>query len=539
MRPFRVREVIANLKYERLVEQKILPNIAKFFTTIPTKRYPKWLYDSKKSAFVHDDPNTPFMFMGLYLDGLVRKMISDNRAVDWNSACQPEQDLTATMTSATCNWKEVVHSYFNYLAQCYNKNPEHIATPADLNKWFGFLGALNKALPQFLSTDDLILFNQEYCALADTAALLGHPDIVDGNTVIDIKTTTNFKSMAEGTYLQLFSYVALMRASGLKITHMAVLLPLQLDCIRLNVSNWDSKPFLNYLMNRITTLTTFPVNQSPQQNLTLPPQVGCTVGKQNYIEHFGLRSTAGWVEVLMHIILEMEKKEPVQIMLTGRSNPTSSLTDNEASKIYRLITDNNFSLYVHAAYTINLSRPWTKKKPEDKEWAIRATIDTLQISNTIGARGIVIHTGKSKELGKTVGLANLVNNIRLTLEYATEECPLLLETPVGAGTELGATIEEFSAIYDNFTVEERKKFKVCIDTCHVFCAGYNPYEYLVRWNELQGYKTIGLIHFNDSRKTFGGCCDGHARYGTGNIGADILSRVALWCNSREIAMVTE
>ena len=127
--------------------------------------------------------------------------------------------------------------------------------------------------------------------------------------------------------------------------------------------------------------------------------------------------------------------------------------------------------------------------------------------------------------------------VRNSLSYATESCPLLLETSCGEGTEVLTKIEELGTFFYRFSVEERKKLGVCIDTCHVFAAGYQPLSYLEHWEKYCKIPII-LVHFNDSKGICGSCLDRHVYPGYGNIGVRMIE-IAKWCKSRNIQMVIE
>jgi len=115
---------------------------------------------------------------------------------------------------------------------------------------------------------------------------------------------------------------------------------------------------------------------------------------------------------------------------------------------------------------------------------------------------------------------------------------LLLETSAGEGTDICTEIQDLGEFFYRFTPEERNHLGVCVDTCHVFSAGYDPLQYLIHW-ETHCPVRIGLIHFNDSKGIRGCCRDRHERPGFGHIGLRRLCDVARWANQRNIPMVRE
>ena len=97
----------------------------------------------------------------------------------------------------------------------------------------------------------------------------------------------------------------------------------------------------------------------------------------------------------------------------------------------------------------------------------------------------------------------------------------------GKGSEIGVTFEELKAIRDGVTYPER--IGVCLDTCHVFSAGYdivnNLYGVLEEFDRVLGLELLKAIHMNDSMMPFGAHKDRHATIGDGEIGMEALLNV--------------
>ena len=82
------------------------------------------------------------------------------------------------------------------------------------------------------------------------------------------------------------------------------------------------------------------------------------------------------------------------------------------------------------------------------------------------------------------------------------------------------------------------KLGICVDTCHVYSAGFQPFDYIQRVEEIAP-GAIRLLHFNDSRYYLGSRCDAHARIGSGCIGIIELFKVANWAIKNNVPMVRE
>ena len=230
---------------------------------------------------------------------------------------------------------------------------------------------------------------------------------------------------------------------------------------------------------------------------------------------------------------------PCQMFLRNPHRGSEGITDDDFDISRHVIEANDLRYYTHAAYIINLSKPTTKRNPNSDKWIMSLLTKDLDNTNRIGGKGVVVHIGKSLDMPVTEATDKMEFYIRQALEHATEQCPLLLETAAGQGTELCVSIEELSSFYGRFSENERKVFKICVDTCHIFSAGYDPLDFLIQWEQLHP-NSIGLVHFNDSERSKGSRVDRHSYYLKGGfIGFERLMEVAAWCLEHDIDMVTE
>jgi deoxyribonuclease-4 len=153
----------------------------------------------------------------------------------------------------------------------------------------------------------------------------------------------------------------------------------------------------------------------------------------------------------------------------------------------------------------------------------------------IGAKGVVVHVGKHTTQTMEAAMAAMRANVAAVLPSATAECPLLLETPAGQGTEMLRSYEEFVGFVKSFA---NPAFRLCVDTCHVFACGHQPKEYLERL-VAEDRNLLTLVHFNDSKDVCGACKDRHAFAGTGMIGAKTMNAIAELCRTHKIPAVIE
>lgn len=132
------------------------------------------------------------------------------------------------------------------------------------------------------------------------------------------------------------------------------------------------------------------------------------------------------------------------------------------------------------------------------------------------------HTGQGEKTG-ILEVAQMLNDI-LTPEMSTT---VLIETMSGKGSEIGKTFQEIREIVDH--VERKDKIGVCLDTCHIWDAGYDVRDnldgVLAEFDEIIGLSYLRAIHLNDSMNPCGAKKDRHAKIGEGQIGAEALARV--------------
>ena len=126
-------------------------------------------------------------------------------------------------------------------------------------------------------------------------------------------------------------------------------------------------------------------------------------------------------------------------------------------------------------------------------------------------------------------------NILSITESATEKCPLLLETD--AGHSILDDPKDLCDFYNSLPESIKKKTAICLDTCHVFSAGYDPLEAFGTFND--NNVPVKLVHFNDSLYKKGCKKDRHTHIGKGQIGVQKLTEIALYCAPRFIGMLIE
>jgi deoxyribonuclease IV len=175
----------------------------------------------------------------------------------------------------------------------------------------------------------------------------------------------------------------------------------------------------------------------------------------------------------------------------------------------------------HDSYLINLA------SPDDalRRRSVEAFLVELQRAEQLGLKYLVTHPGAHMGAGEEAGLSRIAS----ALDEVHRRAPgyrvrILLETTAGQGTTLGWRFEHLAQILER--VAEPRRLGVCLDTCHVFAAGYalspkSEYQATMReFDRLIGSKRLLLFHVNDSLKSLGSRVDRHAHIGRGSLGLE-------------------
>jgi deoxyribonuclease-4 len=175
----------------------------------------------------------------------------------------------------------------------------------------------------------------------------------------------------------------------------------------------------------------------------------------------------------------------------------------------------------HDSYLINLA----SSDEALYRRSIESFIEEFTRTERLGIRYLVTHPGAHLEAGEEVGL----RRVAAAFDEVQRRCPnfrarILLETTAGQGSSLGYRFEHLARILS--LVSDSRPYGICMDTCHVFAAGYalSPkaeYEATMReFQKLIGTSRLKVFHMNDSAKPWGSRVDRHAHIGKGSIGLE-------------------
>jgi deoxyribonuclease-4 len=182
---------------------------------------------------------------------------------------------------------------------------------------------------------------------------------------------------------------------------------------------------------------------------------------------------------------------------------------------------------IHASYLINLAgsaEPFASRSRS-------GLAHELQHAPDYGAKLVNTHIGSHRGGGREAGLRLIVDNVDAVLADSPEEVLLVLENSSGSRDSLGSRLEDLAAILERAAAERAHRLAFCIDTAHLWGAGYDiatpdgAVAMLDRFDELIGLERLALVHLNDSRSELGSRTDRHEHLGAGYIGPEGLGAI--------------
>jgi deoxyribonuclease-4 len=223
----------------------------------------------------------------------------------------------------------------------------------------------------------------------------------------------------------------------------------------------------------------------------------------------------------------------------------SPLDPGEASAFRRAVKDAGLALVVaHDSYLIN---------PASADDALRrksiaGLVTELERAEALGIRWVVAHPGAAGEQPLDEAVARAADGIAAALETTrTLAAGILIETTAGQGSCLGAAFEEIGTMLARIDKQPglAKRVGVCLDTCHVFAAGYplSPQESLDatlrQFDRAIGLKRLVVIHANDSKRELGSRVDRHEAIGKGKIGREAFRLIMRHPKLAHIPLILE
>lgn len=206
-----------------------------------------------------------------------------------------------------------------------------------------------------------------------------------------------------------------------------------------------------------------------------------------------------------------------------RGGKAKEIKPEDVEKFLEIAKEQHFGKIVaHAPYTMNACAA----KEDIRELAYTMFTDDLKRMEYTPGNYYNFHPGSHVGQGAETGIT-LITELLNQVLHPEQTTTVLLETMAGKGSEVGRNFEELQAIIER--VDLKEKIGVCLDTCHVWDAGYDIVEHLdevlKEFDRIIGLERLKAIHLNDSMNPLGSHKDRHARLGEGQIGLEALQRI--------------
>ncbi|WP_346916968.1 deoxyribonuclease IV [Clostridium sp.] len=206
-----------------------------------------------------------------------------------------------------------------------------------------------------------------------------------------------------------------------------------------------------------------------------------------------------------------------------RSGKAKDIDEKDVEGLLEIMKENNFSkILAHAPYTLNAC----SADERIREFAIETMADDLARMEYIPNNLYNFHPGSHVKQGVEVGINYIVDMLNTVLK-PEQTTKVLLETMAGKGSEIGRRFEEIAEIISR--VELKEHIGVCLDTCHVYDAGYDIVNdldgVLEEFDRVIGLERLHAIHLNDSKNPFKSHKDRHEKIGEGSLGIQAITRI--------------
>jgi deoxyribonuclease-4 len=217
---------------------------------------------------------------------------------------------------------------------------------------------------------------------------------------------------------------------------------------------------------------------------------------------------------------------------------TRPLGDEEAGRFRRLRRRLAIGpIVAHGSYLVNLAAEGTLRRQ-----SLRAVLDELERCGRLGVEYLVYHPGSaSDESAAPRRVADSLNEVLAACPFRRPK--ILLETTAGQGESLGWRLEHLAEILAG--LERPQRVGVCLDTCHVFAAGYEIHtaagcrRLMEQLDGILGFSRLEAIHLNDSKAPCGRRVDRHEHVGRGRIGLKAFARLVNDPRLAEVPMILE
>ena len=206
-----------------------------------------------------------------------------------------------------------------------------------------------------------------------------------------------------------------------------------------------------------------------------------------------------------------------------RGSKAKEIDEKDVQEYHRFAAEHGISqILAHAPYTLNPC----SKDAHTREFALMTMEDDLKRMEYVPGNCYNFHPGSHVGQGAEEGIRLIADTLNQILKKE-QHTTVLLETMAGKGTEVGRSFEEIQAILDKIDLKDH--MGVCLDTCHVYDAGYDIVNHLDQvleeFDAVIGLERLKAIHMNDSKNPFASHKDRHEKIGEGSLGAETFRQM--------------
>ena len=206
-----------------------------------------------------------------------------------------------------------------------------------------------------------------------------------------------------------------------------------------------------------------------------------------------------------------------------RGGQAKAIDTEDIEKFLALTKAHDLAFFLaHAPYTMNICAA----NPGIRQFAADILADDIYRMEFLPGSYYNFHPGSHVDQGVEAGIQMIINALNNTLR-SEQTTTVLLETMAGKGSEIGRSFEELAVIIDG--VHCKEKMGVCLDTCHIYDAGYdivnNLDGVLDEFDKIIGLDRLKAIHLNDSKNPFASRKDRHETIGNGSLGIETITHI--------------
>ena len=249
-----------------------------------------------------------------------------------------------------------------------------------------------------------------------------------------------------------------------------------------------------------------------------------------------LSSSKGW-KAMGNDALKIKANTFQFFTRNPRGSRAKALNLEDLEQLKDLMREHKFGhIVAHAPYTLNAC----SSEEKVREFARKTMAEDLKRMEYLPGNYYNFHPGNHMRQGIEKGIDQIAEVLNEILN-ADQKTVVLLETMAGKGTEVGRSFEELRAILDQVNLKD--KMGICMDTCHVYDAGYDIVDHLdevlTEFDRIIGLEYLKVVHLNDSKNLRGSHKDRHAKIGEGFIGEEAIKKIVCHPALRDLPFILE